>query len=588
MIQTNIHDDFFTRRRAEFGPGLSQLDTVERFFQPTGDEYGTISVGSKSVVVINGVKYRKVIYEITNTHYLKSVETDEYYYTVQKNRPYVISIRWTNDPNQTFVASLRSLLPNISYGVGAESSVYADARSGSKGKISSTSVGTSANIPQQLSDKVALGVAAKNQPAVVRIGANSCATLRFLLPNKKVFMKVDDACSPVVGSGSIVSSDGYISTNGHVVRQTPISLFLTTLAVDSANGNDDLVVRYIQYLVAGGVMSRDQVITLIDAANNGDSEALSKLTYAAESIPARNLEVSNRFNEYAVQLSHDPIRISQSGHKFRFKYSSTVVRAKYIDSNYDPFAETEGKFDISRSTTSDVAILKSEGTDYPIVRMGSVDDISKGDLVVAIGFPGFVDDGLLTKLRYTVPTITEGHVQGMAYDSPQRLRKLIASDTPIAEGNSGGPALTEGGLMAGLNTYGNSTCQSGDCFSDYSVFRDIADYKTLLKKNGIAIDTASDLSDRWSKAVDQFASGDYRAAARSLKDAQRAYPALYLADNLISQADKQVQAEDRARALKLVIAGLLALLVTGMIFGYWFLRKLRRQRQQQASVISVS
>lgn len=580
-ISSNIHDDFFARRRAEFGPGLSKLDTIERFFQPKGDEYRTVSAVKKSSVLVNGVEYRKVVYNTTDTHYLKSVETEERYYTVQGNRPYVVSVSRTNDPNQAFVASLRSLLPNISYGAQAESSGYTGAQHGTNGKISATGAATSANIPRRLSDAIALNVAAKNQPGVVRIGVNSCATLSFLLPNRKVFMKVRDACSPVIGSGSIISSDGFISTNGHVVRQTPANLFLTTLAADSDNGSDDLAVRYIRYLVASGVMSRDQVISLIDAANGGDKEALGKLTYAVENIPRANLVASDQFNEYAIQLGHDPIRVTQTGHRFRFQYGDTVVRARYVDSNFDPFAGKEGKFDISQSSTSDVAILKIEGNNYPVVRMGSVNKITRGDLIVAIGFPGFVDGGLLTKLRYTVPTITEGHVQDVGYDSPQDKRKIIASDTPIAGGNSGGPALTNDGLMAGLNTYGDEGCESGDCFSTYSVFRDVADYKSLLLKNKITVDNTSDLSSLWSKAVDQFASGDYKAAVDTFEATQRAYPAMYLADSFISQADKQIQAENRSRDLKAVIVGLIVLLAAGIIVGYVLLRRLRVHGQQQ-------
>jgi len=68
------------------------------------------------------------------------------------------------------------------------------------------------NVLQQLDKATLVNVIAKNQPAVVRILTVYCADIT--VTSGTASLKEKDSCSAGVGSGSIISSDGYIATNG--------------------------------------------------------------------------------------------------------------------------------------------------------------------------------------------------------------------------------------------------------------------------------------------------------------------------------------------------------------------------------------
>ena len=581
-ILTNIHADFFDRRAADpaYGKNLSQLDTTEKFFKPKDLPNGKYTEVKRGKVTINGVDYRKVTYNFTDNKYITSNHTFEYYYTVQNNRPYAISINRSDDPDQEFVSALRSLIGNVKYGEESQSASYGSANSGDKGKTTSDQY-SGANLPSNLLGETALKVAAKNQPAVVRIGTNYCAGITLLLPNKQEYMKLPVSCSPVIGSGSIVSSDGYISTNGHVTRSKPADALMAGLFISAVEEkNTEPLIKYLNYLVATGIMSRSQLASLLTAAQGGDAEANSKLQYSAELIPKSNIVVNGEYTQYAIQLGNDPLRISRTGTKFNFNYGKTIVKAKYVDSDFDVNAGSEGKSDIYNSTSSDVSILKIQGSNYPVLKLGSVDSLKKDDLITAIGYPAFVDDGLDTKLKHTVPTVTQGRITIVDYDSVQKVRKIIGSTTPIAPGNSGGPAVADNSTMAGLNTYGSPDCEDNNCFASQSVFRDVADFKALLAKNKITLKDNSNLTTEWSRGIDLFAEGKYSEANDIFINVRSQYPAFYLADSFINQANDQIDAQIKSRNLIIGISLLVVLIIVGCITAFFTFRNLRKHKRQ--------
>ncbi len=96
---------------------------------------------------------------------------------------------------------------------------------------------------------------------------------------------------------------------------------------------------------------------------------------------------------------------------------------------------------------TDLAVLKIEGYDLPVIEIGNSDKIRTGQLAIAIGNPYGLD--------YTV---TSGIIS--ALDRPLTidqergviLKGLIQTDAPINPGNSGGPLLNSAGQVIGINT----------------------------------------------------------------------------------------------------------------------------------------
>ncbi len=97
---------------------------------------------------------------------------------------------------------------------------------------------------------------------------------------------------------------------------------------------------------------------------------------------------------------------------------------------------------IGRDPTSDLAVLKIEGTNLPFVRLGDSERSRVGDWVVAIGNPfglgGSVTAGIISAVhRQTV---------GGAFD------RFIQTDASINRGNSGGPLFDLNGNVIGINS----------------------------------------------------------------------------------------------------------------------------------------
>ncbi|WP_296558540.1 trypsin-like peptidase domain-containing protein [uncultured Acetobacterium sp.] len=95
----------------------------------------------------------------------------------------------------------------------------------------------------------------------------------------------------------------------------------------------------------------------------------------------------------------------------------------------------------------DMAIIKIDATDLPVLELGDSDDVVVGELAVAVGnplglnFERTVTAGIVSAINRSIPLDT-----GLAED-------LIQTDASINSGNSGGPLVNKHGKVIGINTY---------------------------------------------------------------------------------------------------------------------------------------
>jgi S1-C subfamily serine protease len=96
---------------------------------------------------------------------------------------------------------------------------------------------------------------------------------------------------------------------------------------------------------------------------------------------------------------------------------------------------------------NDLAVLKIDGKDLPVLRLGASAKLAVGETVVAIGSPLWIEGG---------PTVTVGVVSALGRTMEQpglpMLHNLIQTDAAINPGNSGGPLLNLRGEVVGINT----------------------------------------------------------------------------------------------------------------------------------------
>jgi len=98
----------------------------------------------------------------------------------------------------------------------------------------------------------------------------------------------------------------------------------------------------------------------------------------------------------------------------------------------------------------DVAVLKIEAQNLPVVTLGNSDKIANGQTVIAIGYvlgqyENTVTKGIISGIKRRV-------VAGDGTGSSEVLEAAIQTDAAINPGNSGGPLLNLRGEVIGINT----------------------------------------------------------------------------------------------------------------------------------------
>ncbi|MGE5529892.1 MAG: S1C family serine protease [Patescibacteria group bacterium] len=96
---------------------------------------------------------------------------------------------------------------------------------------------------------------------------------------------------------------------------------------------------------------------------------------------------------------------------------------------------------------TDLAVVKIDGRDLPVARLGDSNRIQVGQFAVAIGNP------LGENLRNTVTMgVVSAVDRTLRVDQNQTMRGMIQTDASINPGNSGGPLLNSDGEVIGINT----------------------------------------------------------------------------------------------------------------------------------------
>ena len=105
---------------------------------------------------------------------------------------------------------------------------------------------------------------------------------------------------------------------------------------------------------------------------------------------------------------------------------------------------------IGTDPTTDIALLKIEGTDFPYVSFGNSDDLKVGEWVLAVGNPFNLTS-----------TVTAGIVSakgrggigaGKQGGGDMTIQSFIQTDAAINPGNSGGALVNTNGQLVGINT----------------------------------------------------------------------------------------------------------------------------------------
>jgi serine protease Do len=180
---------------------------------------------------------------------------------------------------------------------------------------------------------------------------------------------------------------------------------------------------------------------------------------------------------------------------------------------------------LGEDARNDIAVVKVDGTGFPVARIGRSSDLDIGDWVIAIGNPyGYL-------LGNSEPSVTAGVVSALrrsvlpTSQQPGLYLDMIQTDAAINPGNSGGPLVNAQGEVVGVNSFilSESGGNVGLGFAipierAMRIARDLRDYHKVLRGwTGVEIVEPGANSDSWRRqpgvAVERVAPGSPAAAA---------------------------------------------------------------------------
>lgn len=103
---------------------------------------------------------------------------------------------------------------------------------------------------------------------------------------------------------------------------------------------------------------------------------------------------------------------------------------------------------IGKDPSSDIAVLKIDGTGFPFLLYGNSDNVKLGQWVLAIGYP-------LTLETTVTAGIISAKGRNIGINSRQSetpIESFIQTDAAVNQGNSGGALITTDGQLVGINS----------------------------------------------------------------------------------------------------------------------------------------
>ncbi len=519
-ITTNFRKNYISNLRDLYkDTQMSDLDMVAKEQEKRAVENKTSRIESSTKITINGKDFYKIVVDDSYTSLDVKINRWEYkYVTVNDGSPYYFSISPIYDSTKTQASEYDAIIAATVFTKHDDNTVV---RSGVT--LASTrddeKLGDLSNDEGYVSDKDKIDIVLRNQIATVRVGTIRCADVS-LRGKQGGVMTIKDACNAGVGSGSIVSSDGLILTNGHVARVKNADL----LSQRVFTLKDDELTKLASLVAEDGRTTAQAFTTAYRKALQGDAAQYEAVVAKVSTIES---SVSSDETTFSVQTSNTPMAISlpSNGRWSWQKRDGNILNGKLIDYELNEDASVAGLDPTSIKT--DVALIKVSGQ-FPTVRLSSLNSIENGDTITALGFPAIVDGGIMTKKQYTIPTASQGSVKQKGSVGGGHI--MVATNVPVAPGNSGGPAFNEEGEQVGINTYSEMKCsesEKGLCFGN-GMARDAADGAAMIRKNNFTISQGGELTKLWNDAIDEYSSGDIEQAKNSIDALSKKYPNNYL------------------------------------------------------------
>jgi S1-C subfamily serine protease len=367
-----------------------------------------------------------------------------------------------------------------------------------------------------------------SKPAVVRIIDGAAGQILFQPPGYQG--QVYNVSAIGLGSGFFISSNGYIATNAHVVSMT--------------HDGEDKAKQTLFY----------QLVQQIARQYGKDPRSL-------------NTQFIDQYSQLqSFQLYHHVIIPDGSAFPFEIKQYGA------------PTGE-------SNDQGKDVAVIKIEVKNAPILKLADSDKVQLQDHVTVIGYPGAADTfntGTLSSRSALEATINDGKIS--AKKQATSGAPILQTNTAATHGNSGGPVLSDSNEVIGLLTFRGDTVNG----QEVSGFSFIVPSNTVMEyvKAAGATNNEGPTDTFYREGLDYYWNQYYSSAIPKFEEVKRLFPQHSEVDRLI-QSSQQAKAEGKERSsfpfwLVGVILGVLFILLLLIIIIAIVILMMRRRKKKAA------
>jgi hypothetical protein len=376
-----------------------------------------------------------------------------------------------------------------------------------------------------------------SKPAVVRLIVGPEGTFTYQDPRWNSARNL--AYNYVVsGSGFFISSNGYIATNAHV----------TQMWHDGEDKAKDLLVT--RFILAVG-----RSFYNIDPSNMKQSEY---------DFIKQHISGLSNFNMYHLVVIPD-------GTSMPFEDKPSGYGA--------PTGESE--------SAKDVAVVKIEVKNAPVLLFGDSDSCKVSDSDTVIGYPGVADMGefktILAPQAALEATFTYGHISAVKPSASGA--SVLQTDANIDHGNSGGPVLNAKGEVIGLATFGK------DSQHNFVVTSNTA--QEFVKAVGVA--NALGLTDQlYREGLDLYWQDHFSEAKPKFEQVKRLFPQHSEVDRLLQNSEQAIlDKKDKSSGFGMgwLVGGVLVILfliIAVIVIAVVVFLLLRRRGKGQAGTAAAT
>ncbi len=259
----------------------------------------------------------------------------------------------------------------------------------------------------------------------------------------------------------------------HIPKKSATAMVLILLGVGLGVGGDYLLAHNSSLTgtnaVAADNSSGESDRSLAAQPASGNSEYNLIASIAQEVGPAVvRIDSSRTVNNPNAQMFNDPFfrnffgsqmpqmpdkQVQRGmGSGFIINANGTILTNAHVVDGAQKVTVTlkdgrtfEGKV-MGRDPVTDVAVVKVDAKELPVVKVGDSKTLQPGEMAIAIGNPLGLDN-----------TVTQGIISATGRSSgqvgiPDKRVNFIQTDAAINPGNSGGPLLNQRGEVIGINT----------------------------------------------------------------------------------------------------------------------------------------